>query len=141
MNILRHMALAVSVLAVLLQVSSSACADVDFHRDVQPVLAEHCWHCHGGDAEDRKGGLRLDRFEEAVKGGESGSPAIVPGNPDQSELIRRIVSHDADVVMPPPDQKKPVSELQLQILKQWIQEGAEYKKTLGVYSATEGGCS
>ena len=128
MNILRHTALAVSVLAALFQVSSSAFADVDFQRDVQPVLAEHCWHCHGVDAEDRKGGLRLDRFDEAVKGGESGSPAIVPGNPDQSELIRRIVSHEADVVMPPPDQKKPVSELQLQILKQWIQEGAEYKK-------------
>jgi hypothetical protein len=104
-----------------------AAADVDFLRDVQPILAEHCWHCHGIDANDRKSGLRLDLRDEALKGGESGISAIVPGNPSASELIRRVVTHDADLVMPPPDQQKPLSDLQKQTLEQWIREGAEFQ--------------
>ena len=107
--------------------SQPAFSDVDFQRDVQPILAEHCWHCHGADAEDRRGGLRLDVQDSAFKGGESGVAAIVPGKPDESELIRRVMTHDADLIMPPPDQKKPVSELQIQTLKQWVTEGAKYQ--------------
>ncbi len=104
-----------------------AIADVSFQRDVQPILAEHCSQCHGTDESDRKAGLRLDLFESAAKGGESGLSAIVPGKPDESELMRRVVSHDPDIIMPPPDQKKPVSEAQIQTLRQWITEGAKYE--------------
>ena len=111
----------------LILCSQRAFGDVDFQRDVQPILAEHCWHCHGVDAEDRKGGLRLDLQDAAFKGGESGVAAIVPGKPDESELFRRIMTHDADLIMPPPDQKKPVSKLQIQTLKQWITEGAKFQ--------------
>ena len=111
----------------LLFPGSDAFADVSFRRDVQPILAEHCWQCHGTDGPDRKADLRLDRFETAVKGGESGLSAIVPGKPDESELIRRVTTHDADMIMPPPDQKKPVSDSQIQTLRQWIAEGAKFE--------------
>ena len=115
--------------AVLLALGGGrfACAEVDFQREVQPILAEHCALCHGVDADDRKAELRLDLRDSALKGGESGTAAIVPGKPEESELIRRVSTHDADTIMPPPDQKKPVSEAQIQTLKQWITEGAKYE--------------
>lgn len=100
---------------------------VDFLREIQPILAEHCTQCHGADAKDRKSGLRLDQREGALKGGESGSAAIVAGKPDQGELVRRITSTDPDLVMPPPSQKKPLSAKQIETLKRWIQEGANYE--------------
>src|SRR5260370_17561635 len=78
---------------------------VDFQRDVQPIFAEHCTLCHGMDATDRKSGLRLDVRENALKGGDSGTPAIVPGKPEDSELIRRVTSTDAHEVIPPPPHK------------------------------------
>lgn len=127
MNTIRCFITAFGVLIAVVNCSAQLIADVDFQREVQPILAEHCWHCHGADAEDRRGGLRLDRFEGVLKGGESGNAAIVPGKPDESELIRRVMTHDADLVMPPPDQNKPVSEAQVSVLKQWILEGAVYK--------------
>jgi hypothetical protein len=107
--------------------TSRAASDVDFQRDVQPILAEHCLHCHGVDAAERKAGLRLDLREDAVRGGESGTPAIVPGKPQNSELIQRVLSADADLVMPPPDQNKPLSKSQQDILAQWISEGAKFE--------------
>jgi len=102
-------------------------AEVDFSRDVQPILAEHCWHCHGTDADDRKSELRIDLRDNALKGGESGTAAIVPGKPEESELIKRVMTHDASLIMPPPSQNKPVSEAQIQTLKQWIIEGAKFE--------------
>ena len=107
--------------------SQTVFAEVDYLRDVQPILAEHCWHCHGTDADDRKAGLRLDQSEGSLKGGESGSAAIVPGHPDESELIKRLITDDENLVMPPPSQKKPVSATHLATLKQWIAEGAKFE--------------
>jgi len=104
----------------------SATAGVDFRREVQPILSEHCFHCHGLDEETREGGLRLDLREAALQGGESDGPAIVPGRPDQSALIARITAHDASELMPPPKSKNPVSPAQIERLRQWIAEGAEY---------------
>jgi hypothetical protein len=103
-------------------------AAVDYTREVQPVLSEYCFHCHGTDEKDRKGGLRLDVRDAALKGGESDGPAIVPGKPEQSSLITRILSHDSDEVMPPPKVKNPVPAAKLEMLKQWITEGANYAK-------------
>lgn len=105
----------------------SNAAEIDYQKQVRPVLAEHCWHCHGVDEKERKGGLRLDDQAAAFKGGESGSAAIVPGQPDKSELLARMLSHDADVVMPPPSQEKRPTEAEITILRQWIQEGAKYE--------------
>ncbi len=105
----------------------SSLAKVEFQRDVQPILAEHCLHCHGVDSETRFGGLRLDLRETALAGGESGQPAIVPGKPEESELLNRIHSTDDSTVMPPPKEKKPLSEAQKSVLSQWIREGAPYE--------------
>src|SRR5688572_7906085 len=99
----------------------------DFLRDVQPILSEHCAQCHGADEKDRKSALRLDQRDAALKGGESGTAAIVPGQPDQSELIRRVTSADSDLIMPPPSHKKPLSAKQIETLKAWIQDGAKYE--------------
>lgn len=104
-----------------------AAPPADFQRDVQPIFAEHCSLCHGVDADDRKSGLRLDLRDSALKGGESGTPAIVPGQLEKSELIRRITSTDPELVMPPPDHKKPLSAGQISTLQQWVKEGARYE--------------
>ncbi len=102
-------------------------APLDFTRDVAPILSTNCFRCHGFDALERKSGLRLDRREAATRPAESGSPAIVPGKPDESELVRRIMSADDDERMPPPASKKSLTDAQKQTLRRWIKEGAEYK--------------
>jgi hypothetical protein len=99
---------------------------VSFEKQVQPILSNHCWNCHGLDEETREGGLRLDLQESALGKGESGLIAIVPGDPGRSELMARIEAHDADTQMPPASTKKPLSEEQKKILRQWIAEGAEF---------------
>jgi hypothetical protein len=99
---------------------------ISFNRDVRPILAEHCFHCHGMDEKNRKGRLRLDERDAALKGGRSEGPAIVPGKPNESALIKRVTAHDDDMVMPPPKVKNPLNAKQIGNLKQWIAEGAEY---------------
>lgn len=99
---------------------------IRFDQQVRPILSNHCWSCHGLDEGSRQGNLRLDLRENAIAAGDSGQPAIVPGHPEKSQLVERIDSHDADIQMPPLITKKPLSEDQKQILKQWIAEGAEY---------------
>jgi hypothetical protein len=114
--------------ATLLFLSTAplAAGTVDFRRDVQPILSEHCYHCHATDEQTRKGGLRLDNRDGALKGGKSDGPAIIPGDADASPVIARLLSHDLDEVMPPPKEKKPVNETQIATLKTWINEGAPY---------------
>src|SRR5947209_11041246 len=96
---------------------------VDFQRDVRPLLSRHCFKCHGPDDKARKAKLRLDVREAATKGGRSGEPAVVPGKPDDSELVRRISAADETEVMPPPSTKNPLSNSQKQLLRRWIAEG------------------
>lgn len=104
---------------ILLALISIAAAEVDFNRDVRPILSDNCFACHGFDAASRKAKLRLDTREGAT------AEAIVPGKPEQSELIARIISTDPDELMPPEDShKKPLTAKQVDILKQWIREGA-----------------
>ena len=83
-------------LIVSIGVRASA-ADVDFSRDVRPILARHCFKCHGPDEGQRQAELRLDDRKIAIGPAESGERAIVPGEPDASELVRRISSDEADV--------------------------------------------
>jgi hypothetical protein len=113
-------------LGVVFLSGAHAASAVDFARDIQPILAEHCFHCHGQDEAARKGKLRLDQRDAALKGGGSGDPAIVAGDPVKSALIERILSKDEDEVMPPPEEKKPVKAADLEKLKQWIADGAPY---------------
>ncbi len=97
-------------------------AKIEFNRDVRPILSDNCYHCHGNDAAHRKAKLRLDVREEAMA-----MQALVPGQPEASLLIERIMAEDADEVMPPPDSHKQLGAAQKEILKRWIAQGAEYQ--------------
>ncbi len=105
----------------------SAADRIDFNRDVRPILSENCLTCHGPDAVKRASGLRLDINDQSMWKGESGKLAIVLGNPDQSEMMHRITSTDAEISMPPPETGKKLTPQQIETLQQWITEGAEYK--------------
>ncbi len=97
----------------------------DFNREVRPILANHCFKCHGPDDKQRMAGLRLDQREAAVSPLKSGKRAIVPAKPEFSELIRRIFSSGPQQ-MPPAHANKPLSESQKQTLERWIASGAGY---------------
>ena len=100
--------------------------DLNFSRDILPVLSENCFKCHGPDEGNRESGLRLDQHESALIALESGKHAVVPGSSEQSELFRRISSGDDDVKMPPPDSGKKLNKLQIAVIKRWLDEGAEW---------------
>ena len=95
---------------------------VEFNRDIRPVLSENCYSCHGPDKNKRKAKLRLDDRASAVS-----TQAIVPGKPDESGLVERILSEDAEQVMPPPASHKTLTPAQKELLRQWITQGAEYQ--------------
>ncbi len=115
-------------LLILMSLAKITAAEVpvDFLRDVQPILAEHCTLCHGADEAQRQSNLRLDVREVALRGGDSERPAIVPGQPEASELVRRITTGDQAEQMPPPSHQKPLSPQQVETLRRWIAEGAGY---------------
>lgn len=96
---------------------------VQFNRDIQPILSDNCYLCHGPDEGTRKARLRLDVREAALE-----QEAFVPGKPDESELIVRILATDVDDVMPPPDSHKTLTAEQKDLLRRWIAEGAVYEK-------------
>jgi mono/diheme cytochrome c family protein len=102
---------------------------LDFNQDVQPILASHCFSCHGPDPEMRKAGLRLDLAEWGLKKRPDHPDAIVPGRPEKSELVKRIESHDPHYLMPQNAQgeAKPMKPEEIAILKEWIKEGAVYR--------------
>lgn len=95
---------------------------IDFNQQIRPILSENCYFCHGPDESHREADLRLDDREAAIE-----FLAIVPGKPDESSLLDRIASADPDEVMPPPRTKKHLSKTEIQLLKQWIEQGAEYQ--------------
>ncbi len=98
----------------------------DFSREVRPILSSHCFKCHGQDAGSRKGNLRLDSREAALREGKSGATAVVPGNAAASELVKRLLTTDEDEVMPPPSAKHPLTAAQKDILQRWVAAGAPY---------------
>lgn len=98
---------------------------VDFRRDVLPVLSSRCYHCHGPDEGSREAKLRLDVREDAIKD-RDGIQAIVPGNSKLSEVVIRITSKDEDELMPPEKHDKPLTPAEIDVLKRWIDGGAEY---------------
>ena len=103
-------------------------ARADFNRDIRPIFSEHCYACHGPDEQKRKAGLRLDVQEVAFKELKSGNRALVAGDLTKSALVSRITSTDPEEVMPPPKHNKPLKPEQIAVLKQWVQEGAQWKK-------------
>ncbi len=107
-------------------ISAPTIAKLQFNRDVRPILSENCFSCHGFDPKNRKAELRLDLAEEAYKTRKD-STAIVPHDLAKSDAWQRILSTDPDDQMPPPKSHLKLSDTQCAILKQWIEEGAEYQ--------------
>jgi hypothetical protein len=98
-----------------------------FTREVRPILSRYCFKCHGPDEETREGGLRLDARESAIQAADSGLAAIVPHQPDMSELIARITSDDEFTRMPPPSTKTALTVDEKKILADWVEAGAPYE--------------
>ena len=116
-----------AVAGALLFASSASAERIQFNRDIRPIFSDTCYACHGPDENKIKGKLRLDSLEAARKGGKSGDAAIVPGHPEKSEVMKRLLTKDADDHMPPAEFHKVLSTAQIALVEQWIKEGAEYQ--------------
>ncbi|MDA0282965.1 MAG: PSD1 and planctomycete cytochrome C domain-containing protein [Planctomycetota bacterium] len=106
----------------------AADSGIDFNRDIRPILSDNCYACHGPDEAQRKGKFRLDRKDSAFGKAESDDVVIVPGKPELSALIARIVSDDADLKMPPSDSTKSLTPQQIELLKKWVAQGAIWQE-------------
>jgi hypothetical protein len=101
-------------------------AKVRFNRDIRPIMSDTCFKCHGPGT--READLRLDVREDAIKETGSGVVPIVPGKPDESEAVRRVLSTDPDEIMPPADSNKTLTAEQKSLIKAWVEQGAEYER-------------
>ncbi len=124
----KHVPICMVVIAFAVQNASAAEAKIDFNRDIRPILSDNCYACHGPDESHREGGFRLDRKDSAFGKTDSDSVVIVPGKPDASELIARIVTDDVDLRMPPADSTKSLSKDQIDLLKRWVEQGATWQE-------------
>ncbi|MFP6892162.1 MAG: c-type cytochrome domain-containing protein, partial [Opitutales bacterium] len=116
----------IQAFALLLALSLNAHAkEVDFNRDVRPILSDKCFFCHGPDKKHRKAKLRLD-LESSAK--DQKKKYIIPGKPQDSELIYRLTTDDEDDLMPPPDSGKSLSPQEKKLISQWIAEGARWSE-------------
>jgi hypothetical protein len=106
--------------------AQTASSPVAFNRDIRPLLSDNCFFCHGPDKNKRQADLRLDT-REGLFGSADQSGTIVPGKPEESELIRRIRSSDEDEIMPPPDSHKSLTPAQIELLETWVRQGAPYE--------------
>lgn len=95
---------------------------VDFATQIRPILSDRCFHCHGPDGQSRAADLRLDEQEAAH------DYAIVPGDPESSEVFLRLTDHDPEVRMPPPESNRSVSKAEIELIRRWIEQGAEYEQ-------------
>ncbi len=110
----------VATAGLLIVAGRASDSAVDFAREIQPIFQEHCLACHGSQAQMH--GFRLDRRSDAFRGGDSGVPAIVPGNSSDSLLLRYVSGRDPEVVMPP--EGPPLTGEQVELLRHWIDQGA-----------------
>ena len=118
------------LVGLLIGASGAAAADapdVQYRRDILPLLSDRCFKCHGPDSASREAGLRLDQREVAIAELESGATAIVPGDAAKSALVERIESSDPDLAMPPADSGKTLSAAEKALLRRWVEQGAEYE--------------
>ena len=114
--------------------ASASKPKVDFNREVRPILAKNCFACHGQDEAKRAKGLRLDVRESAIKPLKSGEAAIVPGDPDSSELIARLTEEDETLRMPPKKTGNRLAPAEVDILRRWIEQGGRVRPALGARS-------
>ncbi len=117
--------LTTSLLVVAPAAAATATPRVSFNRDIRPIMSDTCFHCHGFDAKSRKAGMRLDLREEALKPTKNGLVPIVPGKPDESEIILRIT--DKEDPMPPAEAHKTLTPAQKDLFRRWVAEGAVYE--------------
>ncbi|MDA0282578.1 MAG: PSD1 and planctomycete cytochrome C domain-containing protein [Planctomycetota bacterium] len=119
----------VLVVACLSSVASAAVvnADVNFEKDIRPILSKNCFQCHGPDSESRKGELRLDTKAGMIARNDK-LGVVIPGKPENSELYLRITSNDESDRMPPPDSKLSLSDAEIKLLKEWIEQGATWSQ-------------
>jgi hypothetical protein len=110
---------------IVVALPAAAGDKLSFNRDIRPIMSDTCFHCHGNDAGTREAGLRLDIREVALAETEGGVIPIVPGDPDSSGIIQRIL--DADDPMPPESAHKPLSPEQKDLFRRWVAEGAVYE--------------
>ncbi len=124
-----HSSTSLSLIAIAATVFNGAAsaATIDFSRQIRPILSENCFFCHGPDDKKREADLRLDE-EASAKATHDGVTAVVPGHPEKSALIERIISTDPEEVMPPPKQHKTIPPQQVALLKEWIAQGAKWGK-------------
>ena len=113
-------------MAIALSAQAAESGKLSFNRDIRPILSDNCFRCHGFDKNTREADLRLDVPEVAFADREGVKP-IVPGKPEESEVIRRITSDDVDERMPPPDSHQSLTAAEVDTLKRWIAAGAEYQ--------------
>ncbi len=109
-----------------LKSSSDADEPLDFARDIRPIFSNKCFVCHGPDANAREGGFRLDQKASAMAEADSGSIPIIPGDVERSELITRILSHDANVRMPPSDSDQSLTQNEIEKIMAWVKSGAQW---------------
>jgi uncharacterized protein DUF1553/uncharacterized protein DUF1549/cytochrome c len=110
--------------------TAKAAGLIDFNFDIKPILSDRCFKCHGPDPNNRKANLRLD-IEASAYAALKDNPtahSIVPGNPDQSELVKRILSTDPQYMMPPPESNLTLNDEERSLLKRWVEQGGKYKK-------------
>ena len=112
----------VSVAVFALQPKTGDAADLDYNRDIRPILSDKCFYCHGPDGGHREADLRLDLQESAHEW------VIVAGDPADSEFIVRITDTDPEVRMPPAESGKTLSDDEIDLLRRWIEQGARYQE-------------
>ncbi|MEM6343650.1 MAG: DUF1553 domain-containing protein [Bacteroidota bacterium] len=112
-------------------------ARIDYNFHVKPILSDKCFACHGPDQQNRKAGLRLDTREGAMALLEEGGQAIVAGKAEKSEVFRRILSDDPEIVMPTPESHLSLAPAEIATLVKWIEEGAEYKPHWSLIPVTQ----
>ena len=112
---------------VILSASTIAQDQIDFNRDIRPLLSSNCLTCHGPDEAERVNQLRLDT-EAGSRVDLGGYAAIVPGKPQESEILQRLTTDDVDLRMPPPGKGRPLSSEQIDLIRRWIQQGAAYAR-------------
>lgn len=119
--------ISLSLTAALFAAEPPVPATPTYNRDVRPILADACFRCHGFDKNKRKADLRLDTREAALAKIDDIFP-IVPGKPADSEVWKRIVTTDKDDLMPPADEHRQLTAREKEVLKRWIEQGAQYEQ-------------
>ncbi|MBI1312659.1 DUF1553 domain-containing protein [bacterium] len=115
------------IAVALLLATQPVRADVDFDRDIRPILSDTCFACHGPDETQRQANLRLDTRDGLFRE-QDGVRVVSPQQPGNSELLRRVLSTDPDEQMPPPDSGLKLKPQQIELLREWIADGAKWQQ-------------